>query len=529
MNHATQRCFAWLAVALACATMLTASCENALAPATTGDAAAGSPTSWSGPTGAATVTVVWPEVSARLIPTAAESITLTLEIAATGERLTGLPGMGALPFVRPSGGEPMGPQERTIYQIPTVPVRFSATAYSTRDPAAGEALATGVAVAQVHPTGEPTPVAISLDRTPLPAPTGLTATAGDGQVALTWTAPSTGRVSGYDVFRGTTSGSWPEKRNTTGLVTSTTYTDLSLTNGTTYYYVVRAVEHDEAGPDNTSQPSNEFSATPGPGAGGGHIVYDYLAPGGNYDIYKIEPGVSGAEPVPVVASPFDEGSPHVRRDGTRIVFSSDRDGPWNSYTTDLGGVALTPLTTHGSAGGPVWSADGTKVALEMNWDIWTVLSDGSGQTRLTTWGHCNTPAWSPDGTTIAFTESNDGWHYHIWAMDSATGGSKTQLTNTTWDSDPAYSPDGSRIAFVSSRDGNREVYIMGADGSGQTNLTNCGGIDMAPEWSPDGSRIVFVSDRDGNWELYTMDPDGTDVARVTYTPGQENSPSWCSQ
>jgi Tol biopolymer transport system component len=62
-----------------------------------------------------------------------------------------------------------------------------------------------------------------------------------------------------------------------------------------------------------------------------------------------------------------------------------------------------------------------------------------------------------------------------------------------------------RIAFVSNRDGNEEVYVMKADGSGQTNLTNNVGDDSRPAWSPDGSKIAFVSDRG----LCTMNADGS--------------------
>jgi TolB protein len=39
------------------------------------------------------------------------------------------------------------------------------------------------------------------------------------------------------------------------------------------------------------------------------------------------------------------------------------------------------------------------------------------------------------------------------------------------DGSPVLSPDGRRIAFVSERDGNRQIYVMNADGSGLRRLT----------------------------------------------------------
>ena len=41
-----------------------------------------------------------------------------------------------------------------------------------------------------------------------------------------------------------------------------------------------------------------------------------------------------------------------------------------------------------------------------------------------------------------------------------------------------------RIAFESYRDGNTEIYVMNADGSNQTRLTNNPALDSGPAWSP---------------------------------------------
>ena len=96
------------------------------------------------------------------------------------------------------------------------------------------------------PTPPPTPP-------PTPAvPTGLTATSGNGQVSLSWSA-SSGATS-YILKRSTTSGG-----PYTNVVTQagTTYTNTGLTNGTTYYYVVSATNS-----GGTSANSAQASATP---------------------------------------------------------------------------------------------------------------------------------------------------------------------------------------------------------------------------------------------------------------------------
>jgi hypothetical protein len=107
--------------------------------------------------------------------------------------------------------------------------------------------------------GEVASVEFTVASPPLPAPpaapTGLTATAGNGQVALSWNAVS-GAIS-YSVQRATASGG-PYATVQSGL-TVTSHTDTGLTNGVSYYYVVSASNAGGEGPN-----SNEASATPLP-------------------------------------------------------------------------------------------------------------------------------------------------------------------------------------------------------------------------------------------------------------------------
>jgi len=88
---------------------------------------------------------------------------------------------------------------------------------------------------------------------PPPAPTGLTATAGNTSVALSWSA-SSGATS-YKVYRGATAGGESATAIATG-ITTTSYPDTGLTVGTTYFYKVAA-----ANAGGTSALSAEVSAT----------------------------------------------------------------------------------------------------------------------------------------------------------------------------------------------------------------------------------------------------------------------------
>jgi dipeptidyl aminopeptidase/acylaminoacyl peptidase len=90
----------------------------------------------------------------------------------------------------------------------------------------------------------------------------------------------------------------------------------------------------------------------------------------------------------------------------------------------------------------------------------------------------------------------------------------------------AFPGQNGRIAFVSERDGNREIYVMNADGSGQTRLTNTTADEWGPAFSPDGSRIAFESRRDGNGEIYVMEADGSGQTRLTYNAALDGEPAF---
>ena len=89
------------------------------------------------------------------------------------------------------------------------------------------------------------------------APTNVVAIAADGQVTLDWSDNAETDIDFYSVYRATVQGgpySWY------GAVTTSGAVDNGVTNGTTYYYVVTAVNTSNA----ESAASNEASATPQP-------------------------------------------------------------------------------------------------------------------------------------------------------------------------------------------------------------------------------------------------------------------------
>jgi len=194
----------------------------------------------------------------------------------------------------------------------------------------------------------------------------------------------------------------------------------------------------------------------------------------------------------------------VCKPARRLAFVTGLNTPnAEIYTVRSDGTGLVYLTNNNVEDtDPAWSPDGTRIAFTSTRDgphaIYVMNENGSNVNRLTpvTWDSFR-PAWSPDGSRIAFVSARNG-NTDVYVMKADGTGEQRLTTHMALDTDPAWSPDGSKIAFASERDGNAEIYVMNADGSGVTRLTTNSTEDRHPAWSPDGTRLAFSTTHCGN-------------------------------
>jgi Tol biopolymer transport system component len=85
---------------------------------------------------------------------------------------------------------------------------------------------------------------------------------------------------------------------------------------------------------------------------------------------------------------------------------------------------------------------------------------------------------------------------------------------------PSVSPDGSKIAFLSDRDGATDVWVISADGSGETRLTRTPEAESQPDWSADGRRVWFTVFASEASRIYSIQPDGQNQQLLGTVPGR---------
>jgi Tol biopolymer transport system component len=247
-----------------------------------------------------------------------------------------------------------------------------------------------------------------------------------------------------------------------------------------------------------------------------------------------------------------------------IAFTSSRDGNEEIYVMRYDGSGVTRLTNHSATDRePAPSVDGLRIAFVSSRDdpdpqncgkpgqpnciyhIYVMNVDGSNLTRLTnTPAQDTNPIFSMGGSVIAFTSNRDdpdpktcgqpgkpACVTHIYLMNADGSGQTRLTTNPTTNPNaanwsPNFAPDDTKIAFTSNRDGNAEIYVVNTDGTGLTRLTFNQATDDHPAWSPDGKFIAFETNREGPYRIYAMNADGTSQTRLTTPQGDDRYPIW---
>jgi hypothetical protein len=182
-------------------------------------------------------------------------------------------------------------------------------------------------------------------------------------------------------------------------------------------------------------------------------------------------------------------------DGSTISFQAHEflAGPSAIYTINVDSSELSRLSIFASDDfEPDWSPDGTKVVFtslrDGDSEIYVMNADGTDAINLSADAttHDYQPTWSPDGSRIAFTSLPTSGGPVVISVVNADGSEKVALTPVPGNnSQPSWRSDGTQIAFTRyTNEGSTEIFVMHSDGSEPANLTNNSAWDDGPSWQP---------------------------------------------
>ena len=227
-------------------------------------------------------------------------------------------------------------------------------------------------------------------------------------------------------------------------------------------------------------------------------------------------------------------SPSWSPDGSRILFTSFKDGRPKLYEMDLAsGRQSVLLAGAGLTNGGRFSPDGRLIAAsreETKGNSEIVILDDRGDVLRTLSGHDGidvSPTWSPDGSQVAFCSARGGVP-QIYAVPASGGTARRVSSGGTYNTSPAWSPKGDKIAYTGRVGGRFQIFVAPAGGGEARQLTASAGDNTDPSWSPDGRYLLFSSTRTGAAQLYLMDAQGARQRQLIRGPGGDTSPAWSS-
>lgn len=227
--------------------------------------------------------------------------------------------------------------------------------------------------------------------------------------------------------------------------------------------------------------------------------------------------------------------PRFTPDGSALLFVSNRGGAFDLYLLAFEQRDILQITNRiGNVVSPDFSPDGRSIVFanrvgDSPAALWMVNADGLNPRPIFAGaGDIVAAAWSPDGERIAYAMSvGVPQEYEIFIMD-ANGRNHRRISQGLRGIGGSidWSPDGSHLLIHAGPFGDKNIFRLDVTTGESVQLTN-GGNNAGASYSPDGQYIVFNSMRNENQaDLYIMRADGTNETRLTDHPEPDWGARW---
>ncbi|MEP6571051.1 MAG: hypothetical protein ABJD11_00080 [Gemmatimonadota bacterium] len=210
-------------------------------------------------------------------------------------------------------------------------------------------------------------------------------------------------------------------------------------------------------------------------------THGYVWPLGHLEIYTAKP--DGSDLQALTANGAYNAESTVSPDGSRIIFTSTKDGDIDLYTMKVDGSDVHRITNRmGYDGGAFYSPDGAHI-------VWRAA-------------YPMTAADTSDYLSLLHQRLVRPAKVELWIAD-ADGSHAHQITHLGGANfAPYFHPDGKRIIFASNyespKSGAFDLFLVNIDGTGLEKITTNPEFDAFPMFSPDGRKLVWASNRHGH-------------------------------
>jgi imidazolonepropionase-like amidohydrolase/Tol biopolymer transport system component len=285
---------------------------------------------------------------------------------------------------------------------------------------------------------------------------------------------------------------------------------------------------------------------------GRRVVFDLLG-----DIYTVPLDAGGAA-TRLTSGPSFDMQPRFSPDGTRIAFTSDRDGLWNVWTIDIAGKNARQVSRERRwfVNSPTWSPDSTYIFARRHFikerslgagEIWMYhasgVSDGLQVTERTGWQKDNgEPDVSPDGRylyyskdvtpgqTFEYNKDPNGTIYAVMRRDLTSGQERRAVSVQGGSVAPQVSPDGKSLAYIRRVRTRSALYLRDLESGRDRELFAHVDKDLQEAWAihglypqyawtPDARSIVIW----GEGKIWRVDVAAGKGASIPFTAAVEQT------
>jgi TolB protein len=178
---------------------------------------------------------------------------------------------------------------------------------------------------------------------------------------------------------------------------------------------------------------------------------------------------------------------------------------------------------------PAWSPDGSKLAFTSNRDgnpeIYVINKDGSALRRMTNNPAIDvSPTWSPTGNQLAWASDRTG-NPKIYVMNADGTGQRLLIGDPKSDRPTWSRGKFNEIAYAAQTGPGYDIKIYSFATGETTRITDGIGSNESPAFAPNGRHIAFTSTRNGKAQLFTIDRDGGNLRQIT-REGNNKFASW---